>query len=241
MEQIPVNVNERIEIQHPSAKALRREGLIPAVVYHRGDPTVAVALAESDFFRVLHSEAGRNALVKLSIKNEKTEAARTVVVKEIQYHPLSGKALHVDFQEISLTEKIQVMLQVVERGEAIGVKTEDGILEFPLREIEVECLPTNIPEHIEVDISELHINDAIHVRDLKVDPKITILTDAERIVVHVVTPHVEKPAEEAAEVEEPEVIGEKKEEGEEGAEEQAAEKPEEGKKPEAKSEKKAEK
>ena len=116
MEQVPVTVEERPETLKPEAKSLRRQGLIPAVVYHKGDSTVAVTLGESDLHRVLHSEAGRNALITLTIKDKKGDKTRTVVVKDIQFHPISGKALNVDFHQISLTEKIKVLVQVIERA-----------------------------------------------------------------------------------------------------------------------------
>jgi len=238
MEQVPVTVEERPETLKPEAKSLRRQGLIPAVVYHKGDSTVAVTLGESDLHRVLHSEAGRNALITLTIKDKKGDKTRTVVVKDIQFHPISGKALNVDFHQISLTEKIKVLVQVIERGEAVGVKTEDGVLEFPMRELEIECLPTDIPENIEVDVSNLHVHDSIYVRDLSAPSNVTVLSDPEAVVVHVVPPRVEKPAAEVGEeVTEPEVIGEEKEEAE-GAEEKPAEAAPEGEK---KAEKKPEK
>ena len=226
MEQAKLVVEERPKEERKSAKAIRLAGRVPAVVYHKGDVTKAVTLGDKDLHRVLHTEAGRNVLIDLKIKNEKNAKPRTVVVKEIQYHPVSGNALHVDFHQISLTEKIRMVIPVVEKGESVGVKTEDGVLEFPLREVEVECLPTEIPEHIEVDITNLHMNDAIFVKDLPLPSAVNILNDPEMLVVKIAPPHVEKEPEEALEeAAEPEVIGEKKEEeeGEEAKEEKPAE------------------
>jgi large subunit ribosomal protein L25 len=218
MEQIEINVEQRAPGDKSLLRRMRRTGLIPAVVYHKGEKTVPIQVTESDFWKVLHSEAGRNSLINLKVKDEKKKQ-RTVVVKDIQSHPVTGQVRHVDFHEISLKEKIVVNVPVVERGDAPGVKNDGGVLETPLRELQVECLPTEIPEHIEIDVSKLNINEAIHVKNLIVPSNIKLLNDSDMVVVHVVPPAKEISAETPeGEAKEPEVIGEKKEEGEEGAE-----------------------
>lgn len=242
MAQIELIAEARTEKEKGSGRILRRKGFVPAVVYHKGEDSVPLKLASRALQDILHTEAGRNVLINLRVGNEKPKKQRTVVVKDLQYDPVSGEVLHVDFHQISLTERIVVHVPIVEKGESVGVKNEEGVLETPLRELEIECLPTEIPENVEIDVSNLNLNDAVHVRDLRLPSSITILNDPGMVIVQVKLPVVEvpeeAPAEEAAE---PEVIGEKKEGEEEAPEAQAEdqkkekgkEKPEKGEKPEA--------
>ena len=241
MNRIPLQAQIRSTIKKSATKALRRSGAIPGVVYHKGEDSVAVQFSYKEFQSVLHTEAGRNALIDLKVKNDKGRKQRTVVVKALQEDPVSGNVLHVDFHQISLTEKITVHIPIHEKGESPGVKNEGGVLESPLKELEVECLPTEIPENIEIDISKLDLNDSIHVKDVTLPESIKVLTDPDMVIVQVKPPVVEKAEETTEEVTEPEVIGEKKEEGEaeeadEGAKDQVpkkdkaekSEKPEKG-------------
>jgi large subunit ribosomal protein L25 len=162
-----------------------------------------------------------NVIISLKVKNK----TRPCLIKEIQYHPVHGDITHVDFNEISLTKAVKINIPVVAKGEPVGVKQEGGSLEHILWEVEVECLPTDIPKEIEVDVSQLKIGDSIHVKELPVPPKVKILSDPDATVISVAEPLKEEVA--AAPVEgevaqEPEVIKEKKEapaEGETPAEE----------------------
>jgi large subunit ribosomal protein L25 len=140
-----------------------------------------------------------------------------VIIKEIQHHPIRDQILHVDFQEISLTEKLTVEVPIATKGEAEGVVKEEGVLEHVLWEVKVECLPTDIPEKIELEVTNMKIGDSVLVKDLQVPPGVKILDDAEQTVISVTPPYVEKPAEEVAaeEITEPELIREKKEKEEE--------------------------
>ena len=145
-----------------------------------------------------------------------------VLVKEVQHHPVDGRILHVGFQAILLTERIRVKIPILLKGEAVGVKQDGGVLEHFLREVEVECLPTEIPAQVEADISLLKIGDTVHVRDLTPPPTGRITTDPEGVIASVLKPKAEK-AEEAPAVTEPEVLREKKPEEGEAAGEAPAE------------------
>src|SRR3989338_9573359 len=217
MEQVSLKATVRTEKGKQAVKKLRGRGFIPAVVYHRGDEPVSISVADKEISRIIRSAEGENVLINLTIEKEKNSKPRPVIIKEVQHDPVKRSILHVDFNEISLTEKIVVEVEVTAVGEPVGVKQDGGLLDHPLRQVKVRCLPTDIPKHIDVDVSALKLNDAIHVKDLKVSDKIKILTDGESLLFQVKLP-VEEKVEEAAETvaAEPEVMREKKEE--EGAE-----------------------
>ena len=187
----------------------------------------------------MHQHGLENVVINLRIKNDKDKKDRlhSCLIKQIQYHPVREDIIHVDFNEISLTEEIKVNVPVAAKGEPIGVKQEGGSLEHILWEIEVECLPMNIPQEIEVEVSKLNMNDSIHVKDIKFPAGVKVLTDPEAVVLSVVAPIKEEeiaPVEgaEGEELQEPEVIKEKKEvlaEGEEAAESKPKEKEKEEK------------
>lgn len=220
MSQISLKGERRPGVGKQAAKRLRGAGLLPAVIYGAGETPVPVAVKARDLQALLHS-AGRNAVVNISLEGE-DGPGRITLMKEIQHHPLNPGILHVDFQHISLTQKIRREVPVVASGTAVGVRTEGGILEHSLHALEVECLPMEIPDKIEVDVTNLSINKSIHVRDLLgIDSR--IVTDPDRLVFLVVPPTVMKepvPGEEEVPVEEgkePELSVErgKKEEDEE--------------------------
>ena len=220
-------------------KKLRKEGLVPAVVYKKGEDTVNIKIDKKNLLKALHTEAGENVIIKLHIDGTRKKKERTVIVKEVQSDPIRDYLLHIDFQEISLTETLKVKVPIAAKGEAVGVKQEEGIFHQILWEIELECLPTNIPERIEVDVSNLKIGDSIHIKDILPPEGVRILDDPEKVVfsvehAKVVEEVVAAPAE--GEIEEPEVIREKKEKVEEVAE--VTEESSEEKKEEKKQEKK---
>lgn len=199
MKQVSLSVEARSTSGKSANKAIRRDGKIPGVVYHRGEQSKSVALSSKELSQILHSEAGQNALINLSVKDEPARKdPRLVVLKEVQHHPVSGAPIHVDFLQISLTEKTRFMVPVVLKGEAVGVKTDGGVLEAPIREIAVRCLVTQLPEHIEVDITNLKLNDSIHVSDLKLPAGLELMSDSHAVLAHVAAPFVEKPADETA-------------------------------------------
>ena len=210
MEQITLKANVREEIGKGPVQKLRKQGLVPAVVYHRGEKSVAVSIVEKEICKILRSSENENVLINLSIEGSKKKS-RAVLIKEIQHHPVKRSILHVDFNEISLTEKIIVDVEVVGKGEPVGVKQEGGVLDHPLREIKVQCLPADIPGRIDVDISNLKLNGSIHVKDLVVSDKLKVLTDPEALLFQVKMHVEEKPEDPTAVAPEIEVIREKKE------------------------------
>jgi large subunit ribosomal protein L25 len=191
-----------------AARRLRRKGLVPAVVYGHGEATVSIALpAEEVHDAIRHG----THVIDLKTGND----VQTALVKEVQWDHLGKEILHVDFARIAADERIQVTVPLELRGIAPGV-TAHGILDQPMHGLEVECLATAIPASIRVNIGELQIGQAIHVRDLQLPPGVTALADPDAIVIHVLAPAAapEVPAAApAAEQAEPEVIGRKPEEG----------------------------
>lgn len=242
MEEIFLEAQPREEVGKNKAKDLRGSGFIPAVIYAKGKQTLPLKVSSHDLIRLIHQHRIEGVVINLKIQGSKISKPRPCLIKEIQYHPIHDEILHVDFNEISLTEVIKVNVPVAAKGEPTGVKQEGGSLEHILWEIEVECLPTDIPGKIEVDVSSLKIGDAIYIKNLNIPPKVKVLNDLDAIVLSVIPPMKEEVPVEAVEGEvtqEPEVIKEKKEEpSEEEVKEEAAEEKE---KPKAKGKEKEEK
>ena len=234
MEKIFLDAHLREDIGKSKVKHLRDQGFVPAVIYGDNKGTHPIKLSHRELVQLLHQHGLENLVINLRIKNDKKDRSHSCLIKEIQYHPVSEDIIHVDFNEISLTEEIKVNVPVAAKGEPVGVKQEGGSLEHILWEIEVECLPMNIPQEIEVEVSKLNMNDSIHVKDIKFPAGVKVLTDPEAVVLSVVAPIKEEevvPVEgaEGEESQEPEVIKEKKEvpaEGEEAAESKPKEKEE---------------
>jgi large subunit ribosomal protein L25 len=177
-----------------AARRLRAAGRIPAVVYGvEKNKAVDVSVDPKVLSRILHSESGVNSLISLQGLEGAAEAR--VMVKEYQLDPIKHNLLHADFYQIAMDKLLTVTVPFVLKGEARGVKQQGGIVDFVNREIEIEVLPADIPEHIEVDISELMLNQGIRVRDLKVEgAKWTALSDEDLMIVHVVAPRTEEAA-----------------------------------------------
>lgn len=199
-----------------AARRLRAAGQVPGVFYGRGEAAIPLTLGTKELEGILTGADGGNVIVDLKVEGAE-EADRKAIIREIQRDPVAGDILHVDLQHISLTEMITVEVPVVLVGVPVGVKDGGGILEHLLREVEVECLPTDIPPHLDIDVANLGIGQSVHVSDLKAE-RATIQTEADRTVATVVPPTVleeVKPVEEAAA--EPELIAKEKEEEEETA------------------------
>jgi large subunit ribosomal protein L25 len=229
MEEIILEASLREEIGKSKLKPLRKSGFIPAVVYSEGKKTTPIKIKRKSVLRVIHEHRIENVIINLKIfGDEKRIKDTNVIIKELQRDPVKDEIIHIDFNQISLTKEIKVKVPIVTKGEPIGVKVDGGSLEHIIWELEIECLPTQIPEKIEVEVSELKIGDAIHVKDLSIPKEVKILQDPEQVVVSVAAPVKEELAvgvEEGA-PEEPEVIKEKKEvpEGEEAVREQKLDK-----------------
>jgi large subunit ribosomal protein L25 len=178
------------------ANRLRAAGRIPAVVYGArrkdgGAPeSVAIAVDPKAVLRILHSESGANTLINLKVDGGDAR----VMVKEYQLDPISHQLLHADFYQLAMDKAITVTVPVVIKGEPRGVKQQGGLLDFVTRDIQVQCLPTDIPEHIDIDVSELGLNQSIRVRDLPHSDAWKPLTEGETMLVHVVIPKAEESA-----------------------------------------------
>ena len=220
------------------ARRVRKSGRVPAVLYGAGKESVALSVDPRQVSRILHSEAGHNTIFDLSLDGaERTKA----MIVDWQYEPIKGALLHIDLKRIAMDRRLTVMVPIELKGEAAGVKQQGGILEQILREVEIECLPGDIPSHIDADVTELVFGKVLRVSDLPHSEKLKFLTDANQPVAHVISvkeevaPTPEAVAAEAATAPaEPEVIKKGKQEAEEGAEEPAEEKPEKAEKKEKK-------
>ena len=218
------------------ARRVRREGKIPAVVYGAGKQALTVSVDPRQVSRILHSETGHNTVFDLAMDGEHTKA----MIVDWQYEPIKGSLLHIDLKRIAMDKKLTVNVPIELVGEPAGVKQQGGILEQITREVEVECLPGDIPHAIELNVSELVFGTVLRISDLPKNDKVEYLTDPEQPVAHVITIKEEEvPAadavagEAAAAPAEPEVIKKGKQETtEEGAAEPA--KPEKAEKKEKK-------
>jgi len=178
------------------ARRLRVSGRIPAVVYGaRKDGQqpegVPVAVDPKEVLRILHSESGANTLINLKLDGD---AESRVMVRDYQLDPITHQLLHADFYQLAMDKAIVVSVPIIVKGEAAGVKQQGGLLDFVTREIQVQCLPTDIPEHIDVDVSELALHQSIRVKDIAANPKWKAVTEGETMLVHVVMPKAEESA-----------------------------------------------
>jgi large subunit ribosomal protein L25 len=195
-----LNATSRDTLGRNSARRLRRTGWIPAVLYGGSQPgerapAQPIRVDPKVLSRILHSQSGVNTLIGLTVDGG---APTRVMVREFQLDPVSHHLLHADFYRIAMDKTIRVTVPVVVKGEAEGVKVQGGLLDFVHREIEVECLPADIPERVEVDVTPLLIGQAVRVRDLVPAGAWRATTDADTMLVHVIPPKAEEAAPEAA-------------------------------------------
>jgi len=224
MNEIVIDVTPRTEFGKNPSRRLRRSGMIPGIVYGSSKPPVPISVDPKQVERILHLESGVNTVFMLHLVGK--DQRRYAMIKDVQTDPVSNRLQHTDFIRIQMDEAIQVNVPVQTVGEAPGVKLDLGILDIPLREIRIESLPSDIPDHIPVDISSMKIGDSIRVADLVIPPKVKILTDVNQVVAVVTPPAKEEEAgaTPVAEVTEPEVIkkGKAASEDAEGTEEAPA-------------------
>ena len=226
MSELTIEVERREDVGKGPNRRLRAAGQLPAVVYGGGKEPVPITVDRSVLMRLLKQGGGENTVFLLKLRG--TGKSRHTMVRKIDVHPVTRQVRHVDFQRVLLDQKVKVQVPIVIEGEAFGVKTEGGVLDFITREVEVECLPTDIPQQLAVDVSALHIGQHLGVEDLVVPAGVDVLDEAQRVIVAIAQSRVaeslaaeeEEEAEELLEaaVEEPEVIGRGSEE-EPGAEE----------------------
>ena len=204
------------------ARRTRREGKVPAILYGGdGSQATPIAVAPKALLKILHSESGQNTLIQLKLAGA---GDTRVLVKDFQLDPITHQVLHADFYRVAMDKVLQVTIPIVVHGEAPGIKQQGGILEHIRREIEIECLPGDIPEHIEVDVSQLMLHQGIRVRDIATSAKWKPISDPDMMLVHVIMPKAEESAATAeataaaatATPAEPEVIKKGKKEEEEG-------------------------
>ncbi len=219
MSEVGLEIQKREVVDKKVNKQLRSEGKIPGIYYMHGEDSIPVAVDAKQLKLMIQSEA---SIIDLRFDGDKK--ATKSVIREIQWDPLDGHPLHVDFMGIKLTEKVTVDVPVHIVGTSIGVKQEGGITQHIIREVSIEALPLDIPERIDVDITDLNIGDSVRIDDLSID-KVKILTDPTQSIVVIRPPTIieepeveEEGLEEGEELAEPEVIGEKKEESEESSE-----------------------
>jgi large subunit ribosomal protein L25 len=182
MEQVVMNIEIRTETGKGISRRLRKKGMVPAVVYGKGMDAVPAAVNHKDLATAIAGEGGRNRI--LTLKGDKALDGKLVIVSDLFRDCLKGTLLHVDLHKINLSEKVKVPVPVSITGASIGVK-EGGLLDVVKHNIEVECLPNQIPEHIEVDVTDLKIGDSLHVGDVKVPAELKVLDDPNSTVVNV--------------------------------------------------------
>ncbi|OGX11650.1 MAG: hypothetical protein A2Y42_03075 [Omnitrophica WOR_2 bacterium GWB2_45_9] len=225
MEEIILEAQIRKDSGTGRVNRLRKQAIIPAVVYGEGRKTLTIQVRSKDFVNLMSAHHGESFVLNLRIKEDLKNEDKAVLIKQVQHNPVTDDIVHIDFNEISLTKKIRVKVPVAAKGESVGVRQDGGVLDHVLWEIEVECLPTQIPKSVEVDVTALKVGDSIHVRNLVIPQGLKVFNDPEATVLAVVAPIKEEAAPTVEEAlaagakAEPEVIKEKKEkaEGAEGA------------------------
>lgn len=214
MELQTLDAKVRTSRKKGAARKERAAGRIPGVVYGEGQEAVNISVDWREFTRLLHGAGGEHAVVELKMENAPDKSG-PAMLREVQHHPVRDDVLHIDFQRIRLDRKIVTYVPIHLEGKAKGL-TEGGVLDYQLREVEVECLPADVPEYLELDITELEIGHSLHVSDLKAPGSVILITEPDRAVVTMLAPRVAVEEEEAEEEmpAEPEVVGEESGEGE---------------------------
>ena len=169
------------------ARRLRVAGRIPAVLYGGTGGAVPLSVDPKALSRILHSESGVNSIISLDVQGQ---GVTQVLVKEFLLEPIKHSMLHADFYRLQMDKAITVTVSIVVKGEPKGVKLQGGVVDFPGREVEVECLPADIPEHITVDITDLMLHDGVRLRDLPTGGKWKPVSDSDMLIVHIVAPKV---------------------------------------------------
>jgi len=244
MRRVELEVDVRREAGKGVARTLRRQGRVPAVLYHAG-ASVLLNVDEKAVEKLFHTGAGEHVLITLKINDGGAQRNCIAVVRDCQRDPITDRVLHVDLFEISLDKPLRVAVPIHVIGDVPAGVKEGGVLHHHIRQVEVECLPLAVPDNVQIDASALLINQSLHVRDLAVDGAVRLLTPADQVLVSVAAPISEAKLEQlltatAKETKEPELLKKEKKEGEEvAAEGAAAAKPAAGKEEkEAKEEKK---
>jgi large subunit ribosomal protein L25 len=210
-QQVKLKAEKRTVIGRNAIKKIKKEGLVPGVIYGSQAEPIALQVESRALTNVLAHASNEHVLVELEIADDGQSSTRLALIQEVQHHPLKRQLLHVDFHAVSATEKITSEVPIEAFGDPIGVRTFGGLLEYSLRSLEVECFPQDLPDIIRLDVSNLNIGESLHVRDIPLSSGVEALTDADLTVVSVVASRVGEEVVETAETPTaPEVITEKK-------------------------------
>ncbi len=194
MAQSVLNVKRRVRMGKSGSKAIRKEGNIPAVLYGKGSEPESIVVNPAELKEALSTDAGENTLLEMHISDWEggNETTKLSLLRDVQMDYLKNKSIHLDFLELDMKQTFSVKIPVKIKGIPIGVREEKGMLEKIVREVEIECLPSDIPNEFVIDVTDLHITESIHVKDLEVSDKVTILDDPGSTIVTVLAPRVEK-------------------------------------------------
>ncbi|MFW6132119.1 MAG: 50S ribosomal protein L25 [Candidatus Aminicenantaceae bacterium] len=223
---ITIKCEKRDTFGKNESRRLRKEDKMPVIFYGRNEKNIPLVLKKEDIFKVLKSETGENTIFKISFGDSEK---KDVMIRGLQRDPVTEKVLHADLVHIAMDQIISISVPVVTEGEAIGVKSEGGFVDFVTREVDIECLPKDIPDHIKIDITDLHVNQSFKVGDMTPPAGVKITSDPDEILINVSLPHEEEIEEEEVEEEilegeeGPEVIGKEKEKVEEEEEKEEKE------------------
>ena len=208
MHEVSLKARPRTDAGKKVAKMLRREGAVPAIVYGSGESPTSLILDSRDFEGFLRKTRGESIVINLEIEGME---AKKVLLRDIQKDYFKNSLLHADFQQIKMSDRITTEVSLVLNGIPIGVSRDGGVQDQSIREIEIRCVASEIPEHLEIDISKMEMGETLHVSDLSFE-NVEIVTDGEVAVVSVLTPMAEEAVEEVLDQEEPEIIGQSQEE-----------------------------
>jgi large subunit ribosomal protein L25 len=191
-QQAKLTAQRRTQVGRNAIKKIKAAGMVPGVIYGSAQEPVNLQINGRELLNVLSHASGENILVELEILDGDEKQNALAMIQEIQHHPLQREILHVDFHAVSANETVSAEVPIETVGEAVGVKVHGGLLEHILRYLEVECLPADLPQVIQVDVTNLDVAQSLHVRELKLPPGVEAITDAEQTVVAVVESRVEE-------------------------------------------------
>jgi large subunit ribosomal protein L25 len=203
MSEMSLQVEKRERTGKGGCRQARMRGLIPAVVYGSGKDSVPIQVDRKTFVEMMRKAGSENPILMLKLSD--TGQERHAMIRDMQRNPVSRQVIHIDFQRIEMTDKVRVTVPVELAGTAYGVKVEGGLIDFVVREVHVECLPGDIPNHLELDVTELHAGQHAAAKDLKLPEGVALLDDPERVILSVVHARTEEPGAEGGTAE-PEII-----------------------------------
>lgn len=218
MELIELKTNIRTTVGNGPARRLREAGQIPAVLYGPKTKSVLLSVNKNDFDLALKQGRSGQIILNLVVQNNDETYTRPAMIKELQVHPVSRNYLHIDFYEIDMDRKITVGIPIVTVGSSVGVE-RGGVLQIIRRELEVQCLPFEVPESIEIDVTDMDMGDSIHLEDISLDGEVEFMGESNLTVVTVLSPKLEEEPEEEEELEEEDAEKEEGETPEAGSEE----------------------